>query len=1147
MTRRPHPLRRTLLCFAALAGSTTPLLAGDDHELAVSHSKTGAVLRLDGRQIYSTAGVITNQRLLTYAGAPTVLAVWEEQQGAKRITRFALSLDGQRVSQVGTTENQVRLRYASFDPITGEPPVPAEFTANPENELYLVQFVTTPLEEMRREITAVGGTVHRFLTDNTHIVRMSPQARDAVAQLPSVRWVGAYHPAYRVDETIREAIVSGARIAAARYSIECLRPGMADQQRVADAITRMGGIIERFTPDQYRMEATLTREQLLEVLQLNEINFLDRWLGPGGHDMDLLRQMGGAVPLLSTAGFLGQGVRAEVFDTGVIPNHQQWNGQVPLTHNATAVDSHGNACYGIQFATGTGNAQATGFSPQREQGIFSYYNATSQFGGGPTRLTLNTEAIDPAGPYRSIYQTSSVGSPQITTYTTVSAEVDDYLFRADYLSFQSQSNTGNRNSRPQAWAKNIVAVGGLQLNETLTRSDDTWNTGASIGPAQDLRVKPDLSHSWNDIFTTYSTSTTGYGQFGGTSGATPTTAGHSGLLQQMWHQGIFPGHGGGASVFASRPKSTTAKALMINGAYRYTANATNRMYRGYVGWGMADLTPLYNGRNNLFIVNWGDPLTNAQTRTHTLLVQAGEPEFRVTMIYPDPQGSPAAAQQRINDLTLKVTDPLGTVYWGNNGMVPTAIAAPGQLVGANYSTAGGSANTYDTVENVFIQNPVGGNWTVEIIASQVVQDGYLLTPAVDAVYSLVASNVTLGPPPPTGACCLPSDPCTVMSQVNCTALNGTYRGDNVTCANANCPPIGACCFGNGTCSHMSSAACATGGGVYRGDGVNCNQGNCTGACCMADGTCNVSGPTTCTTAGGVYAGAGVTCAAANCPQPGACCFPDSSCSIQSQTQCAALNGVYRGNGSVCATANCPVPVGLYVYPGPAVPIQDGSAPLPTCGATAIAEIVVPDSFTITDIQTGVHVAISFQGDVRFRLSHGPTTVELVNRPGAGTVAPATPYGFSAANYGSGASPGGAMKFRDAGVRSYSLPAVAAPGLAGTVNATEVWKPLTGTLASFVGQNAQGVWRLQAEDCAAGITGTIQYFNVFLGGNTGGNCYANCDGSTAAPVLNVGDFTCFLQRFAAGESYANCDASTAPPVLNVGDFTCFLQRFAAGCP
>jgi outer membrane protein assembly factor BamB len=30
-------------------------------------------------------------------------------------------------------------------------------------------------------------------------------------------------------------------------------------------------------------------------------------------------------------------------------------------------------------------------------------------------------------------------------------------------------------------------------------------------------------------------------------------------------------------------------------------------------------------------------------------------------------------------------------------------------------------------------------------------------------------------------------------------------------------------------------------------------------------------------------------------------------------------------------------------------------------------------------------------------------------------------------------------------------------------------------------------------------------------------------------------------------YANCDGSTAQPVLNVADFTCFLQKFAAGCP
>jgi probable HAF family extracellular repeat protein len=35
------------------------------------------------------------------------------------------------------------------------------------------------------------------------------------------------------------------------------------------------------------------------------------------------------------------------------------------------------------------------------------------------------------------------------------------------------------------------------------------------------------------------------------------------------------------------------------------------------------------------------------------------------------------------------------------------------------------------------------------------------------------------------------------------------------------------------------------------------------------------------------------------------------------------------------------------------------------------------------------------------------------------------------------------------------------------------------------------------------------------------CYANCDGSTGSPILNVADFTCFFQRFSTGDGYANC--------------------------
>jgi hypothetical protein len=61
-----------------------------------------------------------------------------------------------------------------------------------------------------------------------------------------------------------------------------------------------------------------------------------------------------------------------------------------------------------------------------------------------------------------------------------------------------------------------------------------------------------------------------------------------------------------------------------------------------------------------------------------------------------------------------------------------------------------------------------------------------------------------------------------------------------------------------------------------------------------------------------------------------------------------------------------------------------------------------------------------------------------------------------------------------------------------------------------------------------------------------SCYANCDGSTTVPFLNISDFVCFQGEFAAGSSLANCDGSTTPPVLNISDFICFQSRFAAGC-
>jgi len=60
------------------------------------------------------------------------------------------------------------------------------------------------------------------------------------------------------------------------------------------------------------------------------------------------------------------------------------------------------------------------------------------------------------------------------------------------------------------------------------------------------------------------------------------------------------------------------------------------------------------------------------------------------------------------------------------------------------------------------------------------------------------------------------------------------------------------------------------------------------------------------------------------------------------------------------------------------------------------------------------------------------------------------------------------------------------------------------------------------------------------------CYANCDSSTASPLLTANDFQCFLNKFAAGDIFANCDNSGTQPLLTANDFQCFLNAYAAGC-
>jgi hypothetical protein len=374
----------------------------------------------------------------------------------------------------------------------------------------------------------------------------------------------------------------------------------------------------------------------------------------------------------------------------------------------------------------------------------------------------------------------------------------------------------------------------------------------------------------------------------------------------------------------------------------------------------------------------------------------------------------------------------------------------------------------------------------------------------------------------------------------------------------------------------------------------------TGACCLPNGSCITSTAAGCSGAGGTYQGDGSQCGTVNCPQPptGACCF-FASCSVLSSFACAAQGGVYQGDGTAC-TGQCPQPSGSLVF----------ALDLRATGTLIGFPLAAPAYNVLGLASSGFAMDFNGDGSTLYLINNPANQLGTVNTAnGAFTpIATITGAGAGETNWGglSFDSTTGTM-YALAGTNLYTIDlntantTLVAPitGVAGALwidiaidgngrmiahdIATDVMAEINKTTGvatvlgptGFAANFAQGMdfdpasGNLFATIYVGGGVGSFCQVNTTTGlctvitntqpwtgvgpememairGEGGGGCYANCDGSTTVPFLNVNDFVCFQQSFAAGASYANCDGSTNIPVLNVNDFVCFQQAFAAGC-
>jgi hypothetical protein len=479
-----------------------------------------------------------------------------------------------------------------------------------------------------------------------------------------------------------------------------------------------------------------------------------------GFDLDNARIQGGADYVELAGGFRGQGVRVEATE-GLEEGHVDFVGRV-LLRGTNSVTDHGHCAAGCLAGSGAGNPAARSILPQCDIVEGAYLSAALHH----AQITGST---DPAQPWRIMVASASWGSLTETSYTSVSQAMDDALFDADLTRCQSPGNLSSQGWRPEAWAKNVISVGGVIHNDNSLPGDDTA-AGAS-GPAADGRIKPDACAYSDAVLTSDRTGAAGFdpgdsfAAFGGRSASTPIVAGHVGIMHQMFTDGLFgnvlPLPPTPANRFDNKPHMSTSKALLCGTATPYPIAQITR-YRQ--GWGFPALDRLYDNRKKILVVDEYDTLQANQSRTYWVWVAPGTTDFRATMVYTEPPGNPAVSAQLVNDANLKVTHfASGLYWWGNNG-----------LYTANVSTSGGSPQAIDNIESVYLANPVPGIYLVSVEAASIVTDAKVETPQLDLDYALVVHPLGGGYHNDTGMT---------------LDLISTGPG-NLTIAAANVPPTG---------------------------------------------------------------------------------------------------------------------------------------------------------------------------------------------------------------------------------------------------------------------------------------------------------------------------------------------------------------------
>jgi hypothetical protein len=291
-------------------------------------------------------------------------------------------------------------------------------------------------------------------------------------------------------------------------------------------------------------------------------------------------------------------------------------------------------------------------------------------------------------------------------------------------------------------SENYRSVGGLQLpygtawpsdfptdpinSDLVSNNSNGMVAFSSRGYTDDNRIKPDVIAPGTNVLSTRSSQASGtlwgaYNSYyvfsGGTSMSTPLVAGSAALVRQYYIE----------KENHTSPQGVLLKATLINGALDIIGQygESGPIPNENEGWGRVNLTEsIYptSPRSMVYEDVTSGFTGSGQFHTYNYPVAPGEP-LKITLAWTDYPGTPTSGGL-VNDLNLNVTAPDGTTYYyGNN-------------FNNGWSDESHVFDDENNVENVYIQSPQAGSYTVTVIADNIAELGS----QPDQDYALVISG-----------------------------------------------------------------------------------------------------------------------------------------------------------------------------------------------------------------------------------------------------------------------------------------------------------------------------------------------------------------------------------------------------------------------